>query len=636
MDLGAAGRLPVVDGGRVKPLDTVARVDLRVMSGREWYADGSQMKPAIEWFFVTAAAGGAENRLGPAGELPLIRIENDQVRQLLGLSYRDGMRYSLMEMREKWGEFEEAVEKARAKSPKDRDLFDTKLLETEKQVTTFLAVRTGKAPLVLSPTDGRDWRSADQAKAGISQQVFDAFVKAFPGVNPQALNAQQQKQAQEIIEATRAAALVKEPAYRMWDEILASYRARDAATFNRLVAEYRQTQYANLSGWDAMRVELETFLNGFAPFFYLTGLYVVAFLLAVGGWAGMVLKPSLGESLRRASFNMLVVLFVVHFLALLGRMFLLGRPLVFVTNLYSSSVFIGCAAVGICLLVERGSRIGLGNAIAGLLGFGTGILAHSLAAGGDTLDVMQAVLDTTFWLATHVTTITLGYAATYVAGVIGVIYILFGIATPLLDRPVPFGDKRMPLGRVIGMVMYGVICGATLLSFVGTVLGGIWADQSWGRFWGWDPKENGAVMIVLWNAMILHARWAGLVKDRGVAVLALGGNIITTWSYFGTNQLGIGLHAYGFNNALAAGCAITWLVHLALIATGLIPKAYWTSGVHPVPSVDAAAAAAVVTGPTPAAAPVSAAVPEANGHQNGHANGHPPKGGKGKKAGKRR
>ena len=67
---------------------------------------------------------------------------------------------------------------------------------------------------------------------------------------------------------------------------------------------------------------------------------------------------------------------------------------------------------------------------------------------------------------------------------------------------------------------YGVVCFATLFSFVGTVLGGIWADQSWGRFWGWDPKENGAVLIVLWCAIILHARWGGFIRQRGLMIMA--------------------------------------------------------------------------------------------------------------------
>jgi hypothetical protein len=116
-----------------------------------------------------------------------------------------------------------------------------------------------------------------------------------------------------------------------------------------------------------------------------------------------------------------------------------------------------------------------------------------------------------------------------------------------------------------------------LFSFVGTVLGGIWADQSWGRFWGWDPKENGALLIVIWNAIILHARWGGMAKSRGVALLAIAGNMVTGWSWFGTNQLGVGLHAYGFNDQLAWGLTAFWLSQLGLIGVGLIPRQYWLS-----------------------------------------------------------
>jgi hypothetical protein len=130
------------------------------------------------------------------------------------------------------------------------------------------------------------------------------------------------------------------------------------------------------------------------------------------------------------------------------------------------------------------------------------------------------------------------------------------------------------------MMIYGIICFATLFSFVGTVLGGIWADQSWGRFWGWDAKENGALMIVLWNALILHARWGGLVRDRGLANLAIVGNIITAWSWFGVNMLGIGLHSYGFMDS-----AFMWLMgfvasQLLLMGIGCLPTRFWKSFKH--------------------------------------------------------
>jgi hypothetical protein len=97
---------------------------------------------------------------------------------------------------------------------------------------------------------------------------------------------------------------------------------------------------------------------------------------------------------------------------------------------------------------------------------------------------------------------------------------------------------------------YGVVCFALFFSFIGTVLGGLWADDSWGRFWGWDPKENGALMIVLWNAAVLHARWDRWIGPRGFALFTIGGNIVTAWSWFGTNQLGIGLHSYGFTSGV--------------------------------------------------------------------------------------
>jgi hypothetical protein len=121
------------------------------------------------------------------------------------------------------------------------------------------------------------------------------------------------------------------------------------------------------------------------------------------------------------------------------------------------------------------------------------------------------------------------------------------------------------------------VCFATLFSFTGTVLGGIWADQSWGRFWGWDPKENGALIIVLWNAVILHARWGGLIRDRGLMTMAVFGNIVTSFSWFGVNMLGIGLHSYGFMDA-----AFNWLMgfvgsQLLIIAVGLLPLHLWAS-----------------------------------------------------------
>jgi ABC-type transport system involved in cytochrome c biogenesis permease subunit len=257
----------------------------------------------------------------------------------------------------------------------------------------------------------------------------------------------------------------------------------------------------------------------------------------------------------------------LHTFALVARVYISGRPPI--TNLYSTAIFIGWAAVLMALMFESIYRLNLGNIAAAVIGFLTLLVAYNLSLDGDTFIVLQAVLDTQFWLATHVVTINLGYAATYLAGLWGAIYVLFGHVFPVLDE----GDRH-----TLSRILYGTLCFAILFSFVGTVLGGLWADDSWGRFWGWDPKENGALMIVLWNALVLHARWGGLVKGSGLATLAVAGNIITTWSYFGVNELNVGLHSYGASERNTA----TWLLvfgasQLALIGLGMMPRRWYES-----------------------------------------------------------
>jgi ABC-type transport system involved in cytochrome c biogenesis permease subunit len=238
------------------------------------------------------------------------------------------------------------------------------------------------------------------------------------------------------------------------------------------------------------------------------------------------------------------------------------------------------------IIIERIYRAGIGSLVASFAGFVTLLIAHNLALGGDTMEMLRAVLDTNFWLATHVVVITLGYASTFFAGLLAILYIILGVFTPQLTHKLNpasgskaqlAGSAKMDIGKALAKMVYGVVCFATLFSFVGTVLGGIWADQSWGRFWGWDPKENGALLIVLWNASILHARWGGLVRDRGIMNLAVIGNIVTSFSWFGVNMLGIGLHSYGFMDA-----AFKWLMafiasQVAIIGLGLLPLTLWRS-----------------------------------------------------------
>jgi ABC-type transport system involved in cytochrome c biogenesis permease subunit len=232
---------------------------------------------------------------------------------------------------------------------------------------------------------------------------------------------------------------------------------------------------------------------------------------------------------------------------------------------------VGWGAVILGLIVEKMYRKGFGTAVAAAAGFASLIVAQNLGTEGDTMEMMRAVLDSNFWLATHVVTITIGYAGTFLAGAIAVAYAL---RKHIVARVDPETDKAL-----VDMA-YGIICFALFFSFVGTVLGGIWADQSWGRFWGWDPKENGALLIVLWNAIILHARMAGLARERGLMVMAIFGNIITSLSWFGVNMLGVGLHSYGFMDQ--AFYALTGFIASQVILMGICyaPARFWVEKPH--------------------------------------------------------
>ncbi|MCM2304252.1 MAG: cytochrome c biogenesis protein CcsA, partial [Elusimicrobia bacterium] len=299
--------------------------------------------------------------------------------------------------------------------------------------------------------------------------------------------------------------------------------------------------------------------NRAQPFISGMTLYVIALLLVFASWAAR------REDIASAALAVVWAAFVVHTLGLLARTVLQGRPPV--TNLYSSAVFVGWGAVFLGLFGERIHRRGFAAAGAAVVGFSTLLIAHHLGASGDTMDVMRAVLDSNFWLTTHVITITIGYSGTYLAGLLAIAWI---VRRHAVRKPDPADDKALV------SLTYGVLAFSLFFSFIGTVLGGIWADQSWGRFWGWDPKENGALLIVLWNALILHMRWAGFVRERGIMMMSVFGNVITSVSWFGVNMLGIGLHSYGFMDS-----AFWWLLAFSLsqmmiIALAALPPRFWS------------------------------------------------------------
>jgi ABC-type transport system involved in cytochrome c biogenesis permease subunit len=578
-DIDGFGRLPVLVGGRVMPMDTLARTSLFAMNHHGTCAtpDGkaqSQSRWLLGVLMIPEQADTAN----------VFEVTNPDVLGLFGWreTKEKSNNYSFNELKPFFGEIEKQAGLAAGAESDGQSAFQRSITRLRDALLLYVQLKNTVQP-EDSPNFGKEVQSFEAAIQPGIQAVRDRdankpfnkedlarilfftqryrdlseikYAYAIPSVNGTSRADSWQPVSEALLSAIGSGKVLYPVA--VYGLLVSAYRSGNKEGFNQAVREYNhwleQTIPQELS-----RPRLEFCFNQAQPFLQAMVLYLIVFVLTLISW----LKWP--RTLWKTAVILLAVAFLIHTAGLVTRMYLQNRPPV--TNLYSSAIFVGWGAVVLCLFLERFYKNGIGSLSAAAIGFVTLLIAQNLQLDGDTLQMLRAVLDTNVWLATHVVTVTLGYSATFLAGILGIIYIFRGLLTKSFDEAT---------AKSLGRMMYGIVCFATLFSFVGTILGGIWADQSWGRFWGWDPKENGALLIVLWNAIVLHARWGGYVRERGIAVMAVFGNIITSLSWFGVNMLGVGLHSYGFMDR-AFGVLLAFIIsQLAIISIGLVPEKFW-------------------------------------------------------------
>ncbi|MBI1371274.1 MAG: hypothetical protein GC159_00725 [Phycisphaera sp.] len=616
------GRLPVQYGGRVKPLDTLARNSLTIVSDKQTWVDTSgKERPAIDWLLETITSSTESYKA------KVFRIQNPQVLNLLGLKERtepaaERFRYAFVEFADKLQLLDQQEQQARARDAGQRDVLDNQVIMLANRIRVFIQLSEAHRIVLLRNEDTAKQVAQRYRQIALLQNRDDqmSFIRQYqnlarfslPRLIPPAKDGGEWKPfTQASLEAVVGQG---DPAFQKMMVLCLAYADGDAKTFNERLPEYEELVAERMPHLATTQAKLgfEAFFNHFEPFYHVSILYVVAFLITIFALLGWT-KP-----LNRTAYALLLLAAVVHTFAIASRVYISGYPPI--TNLYGTAIFIGWGAVLLGLILEPIYKLGVGLLVASVAGFATLLIAHFLSGDGDTMEMMQAVLDTKFWLATHVVIINLGYMATLVAGLMAVVFLLqanrwavvglsafsigfagvalrmyvngepsaiwlmigalivgvaFGVLGFLIVNGIVAQNFDTGTEKELGRMIYGVVCFALLMSFVGTVLGGLWADDSWGRFWGWDPKENGALIIVLWNAVILHARWGGMIKLRGLANLAIFGNVVTGWSWFGVNQLGVGLHSYGFTNSVAFWLITFVVSQIVLIAVGMLPRSTW-------------------------------------------------------------
>jgi ABC-type transport system involved in cytochrome c biogenesis permease subunit len=333
----------------------------------------------------------------------------------------------------------------------------------------------------------------------------------------------------------------------LWERTCLAFDAGDDAAFQAastvLLAAIGER---NRGGWSPTRIGWERWLNSFHPFRW----GWIAMLVAAVGFG---LASGLDSSIwYRLAFGVYLASLALQILGFTVRTYIAERAPV--ANMYETVVFVAGMTGLFALVLEcvyRSRVIGIAGSLVAALGL---ILADQLPLALDPkISPMVPVLRTNFWLTVHVLTIVAGYAGAALAWGLGNIslgLLAFGKGSrESLKRLAEFTNRAMQI--------------AVLLLATGTLLGALWAAESWGRFWGWDPKEVGALVALVCYVIPLHARYVGWVREFGLAVSAVlcFASIIVSW-YVINFLLAAGLHSYGFS--AGGGVGVLWATVLNL------------------------------------------------------------------------
>ena len=309
-------------------------------------------------------------------------------------------------------------------------------------------------------------------------------------------------------------------------------------------------------GWQLDHLDLEVFYNRARIFFW-----------AALGCLGLgLLSLLLGRPARRAR-NLVLGLSLVPLLLLVAGLALRVRITGFapVTNMYGTMIWVG---LGLSLFTSVFYWLYTQPLLSGILWAGTAgllFLTESLPLVlSPDLDPVVAVLRSNFWLTTHVLTITISYSAFTAAMLIGNVTLIRSLYKATDDAFVTSASH----------LCYRLIQLGVFLITVGIILGGVWADYSWGRFWGWDPKETWALIVAIGYLAILHARHGGRLSRFGLLASAPAAYLLVIMAWYGVNFiLATGLHSYGFSSG-GTRMIVGYLLVQAMLY--ILPWILWT------------------------------------------------------------
>ncbi len=518
LDFSVLERIPVQEGGRKKPYSTMATETMQALGGRAGWR-GSDGEAGGEMSAVHALTDmWLRPDAWPGKRTILVNLK--PLKEELGLP-ADRKHFSYHELAAN-ATLRRMLAEVRQIRAADRNAKLNRLQQEAVAIGSRIAefediVSGRKFAFVPHPTDGQiKWLPPDLSR--------------------------------EFYSGEKGAAIE-----RLFESLKNAYLRGDGVAFQEASKKLRD----ELSSLDPAHypspgiIELEHFYYDFHPFRWAWVLYALAGIVLLGssGWAARA-GYKLGWVLALGGFAMQVFGFVC-------RILIAGRPPV--TNMYESVIWVAFGCILFALVFEaiyRTRYFLLGAIPVAVVSL---ILADTQPTVlSSAINPLVPVLRDNFWLTTHVLTITLSYAAFALA---------LGVAHIVLGRAI-MGGKPSP---VLYNYIYRTLQTGVFLLGTGTILGGVWANYSWGRFWDWDPKETWALIAFLCYLIILHGRIAGVWGGFGLAVGSVLAFLSVVMAWYGVNfVLGTGLHSYGFGTGGYPVVLAIVLAELAFVAIAIV------------------------------------------------------------------
>ncbi len=518
--------IPVQHAGRVKPFQGFAREAVLYVTGKSVY--GKMPVSELVWHWIADPEKWNTK--------PLIPVSYKPLKQEFGVMLVDG-RLS-PELALNYEPFVQKVREAGQKRARKDTLteLEKKRLEVYERAVFFRDVAEGNSPgWVAHPEEPRaGWLPLESVLSDEGQKVLEQFYTP------------------EKVQPLRSSltALL---------ESVKKEGVQSAAPSAKAFAAALRDLFASRSVFlDQAVIDKENFYYRVHPFNFAWMFYLASFALSLtfslmaagretnGGAAGKVLSAF--------SIALFCAGFLVHAGGFYLRCAIAGRPPV--SNMYESMIWVSWAVALFALILDAVYRNSFIRNTAALVAAVTLLLAEKFpVALNPAISPLVPVLRSNLWLTVHVLTITMSYGAFLLAWGLGHV-VVFTYA---------FQPSQLERQRGLSQYLYRTLQIGVVLLAAGTILGGVWANYSWGRFWGWDPKETWALIALLGYLAVLHGRFSGWIGNFGIAVGSVAAFLGVLMAWYGVNfVLAAGLHSYGFGGGglpyVLTVCAVDFVI----------------------------------------------------------------------------